>query len=115
MKTLIATFITVVGLNVNAAEIQSGHYEKESDNIVLNVVYQGGCKEHVFKIKLNQCNRAMPATCKATLVDNTEDDVCRGFVQKTVVIPAAHAVGTVNIDQLIVIGDNETSAVIDFF
>lgn len=115
MKSLIATIITFASLNVFAADIQGGYYEKETDSIVLNVVYQGGCKEHVFKIQLNQCNRAMPASCQARLIDNTDDDVCRGFVQKTIAIPAAQAVGSMNIDKMLLVGDNETSALIDFF
>ena len=115
MKTLIATVLTLLSINAFAAEITGGMYDKSSDDIVLNVVYQGGCKDHNFEIKIEMCNRAVPATCTAKLVDRTEDDVCRGFVQKTVRISAEKALGSMSIDELLIKADNESSVLIDLF
>lgn len=115
MKTLIATLLTLLSLNAAAAEITSGLYDKSSDSIVLNVIYQGGCKEHNFQVQIEMCNRTVPATCTAKLIDRTEDDVCRGYVQKTVRISAEKAIGSMSIDQLLIKAENETSVLIDLF
>lgn len=114
MKTIIATLLTIFTIQASAAQILSGTYDPSADNIVLDVVYQGGCKEHVFQVRIEMCNRATPASCVAQLVDQTEDDVCRGFVQKTIRIPAEGVVGSYDIDQMLIKGDNESSALIDF-
>lgn len=114
MKTLIATLLTVCSLQASAAQILGGSYDSTTDNIVLDVVYQGGCKEHVFKVRVEMCNRVVPASCQAQLVDHTEDDVCRGIVHKTIQIPADGVVGSYAIDKMWIQGDGESSSLIDF-
>ncbi len=114
MKSLIALTLTLISLNVSAAQVLDGKYNLSTDTIELNVVYQGGCKEHVFEVRVEMCNRVVPASCEARLIDHTEGDVCRGIVQKTISIPAENVVGSYDIDKMLIKGDNESSALIDF-
>lgn len=116
MKTFIATLITLCSLQASAAQIldSSSTYNKATDTIQLEVVYQGGCKDHDFEVRVEMCNRSIPASCEARLVDHTEDDACRGIVQKTIFIPAEDVVGSYEIDRMLIKGDGESSALIDF-
>lgn len=114
MKSVILVIISLLSSAAMGAQIVSGSYDVSSDSVILEVVYPGGCKEHEFQVRLNMCNRAVPTSCNAELVDMVTDDFCRGLIQKTVVIPAQTFMGTLNIDSVMIQGKNESSVVIDF-
>ena len=115
LNTLLTTLaVTLFSANVFGAQIVGGSYDQASDMISVDVVYQGGCKEHNFEVRLNLCNRSMPATCSAELVDLTQGDVCRGFMTETVKIPASTLVGGFDVETLFIQGQNDTSTVIEF-
>jgi hypothetical protein len=113
MKTLLLSLITLTSVQAFSAEVVSGGYDYRSDNIVVEVVYQGGCKDHNLQLRLNMCNRSLPMSCVVDLVDNTEDDVCRGVLQKTFRFAADNVIGDLAVERLIIRGENETSALIE--
>ena len=111
---LIILTTTIYSANTFGAQIVSASFDRATDTILVDVVYQGGCKEHRFEVRLNLCNRAIPKSCSAELVDHTQGDACRGLMTETVRIPADTVVGGFDIEKLFIKGLNDTSALIQF-
>ncbi|MCC6138254.1 MAG: hypothetical protein IT287_06455 [Bdellovibrionaceae bacterium] len=114
MKALVTAIIMVVSMNAFGAEVVAGTYDKRTDSIALDVVYQGGCKDHNIQVRLNMCNRTLPMTCIADVVDNTEDDVCRAVVHKVVQIRVDDILGNLNVEKLTISGAHQSVVLIDF-
>lgn len=114
MKALILAVLMAVSVNAFGAQVVEGSYDKETDSIALEVFYQGGCKDHKMEVRVNMCNRALPMSCVAQLVDNTEDDVCRAVVRKVINIKVDDIVGSLNVEKIMIKGANESAVLIDF-
>ena len=98
---------------VMGAEVVSGSYDYRTRSIVVDVVYQGGCKDHVIQLHVNACNVANPATCVVEVIDRTQDDACRALIHKTIRVPEEALVGEMTLEQVIVLGDHDSAKVIE--
>ncbi len=95
MKKLIV--IAVLCLTVSqsfAAIVRSAKLDKTLRNILIDIEYSGGCKEHKFKLVPGPCFETYPLQCNAKLVDETQDDFCEAFIFQTISIPLTQ----INID-----------------
>ncbi len=74
--------------NATAAEVKSAKLDSSKKNILVDVVYGGGCKEHVFTLELGPCLESYPVQCSAKLVEKTIGglDFCEALISETVVI-----------------------------
>lgn len=82
--------LLAIGLvfNATAAEVKSAKLDSSKKNILVDVVYGGGCKEHVFSLELGACLESYPVQCTAKLVEKTigGPDFCEALISETVVI-----------------------------
>ena len=74
--------------NATAAEIKSAKLDSSKNNILVDVVYGGGCKKHVFTLEVGACLESLPVQCTAKLVEKTVGgpDFCEALISETVVI-----------------------------
>jgi hypothetical protein len=88
MKKLLVLMMTLTSAHLFAShtvDVQKAEYLNESNELSLDVVYGGGCKEHKFELKLVVSPLEIyPTMVDATLIDHTDDDRCRALVHKTV-------------------------------
>ena len=78
-----SSFASSEGWLVN---IEDGRFNPSTNSIELDVQYGGGCKEHIFKLKMGTCRESYPVQCDAQLIDLVTDDFCDAIVMKTVSI-----------------------------
>lgn len=64
-------------LPTSNTNVQSAIYDSKKQAIVLKVMYGGGCKDHIFQLKIGRCLESTPVQCDAVLIDTTEDDFCK--------------------------------------
>jgi hypothetical protein len=91
MKLLILLLILCSGF-AQGASVLSAKLDYYRENILVEVAYFGGCKEHQFVLKMDPyCMSSYPAQCSARLVDTTEIEVemCDEVVNTTAVFNIA--------------------------
>ncbi len=76
--------LMVVGSVANAASINSGQYNSETQKVELSVSYGGGCSEHYFELKLmGGCLESFPVQCGLELVHTTDKpDMCEAYITR---------------------------------
>jgi hypothetical protein len=83
MKLLGLVFsFMLVGSIANAASINSGQYNSETQKVELSVSYGGGCSEHYFELQLvSGCRESFPVQCDLELVHTTDEpDMCEAYI-----------------------------------
>jgi hypothetical protein len=85
---VIALLAFAFAFNATAAEVKSAKLDSSKNNILVDVVYGGGCKKHVFTLELGACLETYPVQCSAKLVEKTVGgpDFCEALISETVVI-----------------------------
>jgi hypothetical protein len=86
MKMLL--FLLIFTSTAQAANIVSAKMDMLQENILVEVICGGGCRNHTFSLKLDPyCKESYPVQCSALLVQTTEGglDACRGMVKTTAV------------------------------
>jgi hypothetical protein len=86
MKLKLLVLATLFTAGAQAAEVLSAKLDAAKKNILVDVSYGGGCKDHVFKLKLGGCLESFPVQCSAQLVETVVDgpDFCEAIVGETV-------------------------------
>lgn len=86
MKLKLLALTLVLSSGTHAAEVLSANLDAAKKNILVDVSYGGGCKEHTFKLKLGGCLESLPVQCSAQLVETVVGgpDFCEAIVGKTV-------------------------------
>ncbi len=89
--------------SIFAAEVLEAKLDASQENIEVTVKYGGGCKEHDFTLKFNECNETMPVQCVAEIVETVVDgpDHCRALIT---------TVATFNLAKTGLIGDYHKNA-----
>lgn len=67
------------------ATVKLAKLDSSKKNILIDVVYSGGCGKHDFTLKLEGCAESFPVQCSAQLIEKT-DDFCEALISSTVVI-----------------------------
>lgn len=68
-----------------AAQVTAAKLDASQKNIIVSVVYGGGCHEHKFKLNVGGCAESFPVQCSASIEDVTaEADPCEALVGKDV-------------------------------
>lgn len=87
MKNLFVTIALALFTSPSfGAGIKSAALDASQKNIVLDVVYGGGCGEHKFTLQMGMCLERYPVACFAQLVHTTNDH-CEALIHTKVVIP----------------------------
>jgi hypothetical protein len=82
MKKAIITLLTLLmAFSAQSAQVKSARVE--GSKLLVDVVYGGGCGEHLFDLDMGMCLESMPVQCFAKLIHVT-DDFCEGLVHETV-------------------------------
>jgi hypothetical protein len=71
-----------------SATVKSAKLDDAKKNILIDVMYGGGCGKHDFSLQVNSCMESYPVQCSAQLVHVTNDH-CEALIHTTVVIPLA--------------------------
>lgn len=87
MKKILITLFVLSYVTSDSASIINvkAKYLEESEMLRVTVLHGGGCKDHTFKLDLdNRCLETYPAQCSATLI-HTEgmEDPCKAIVKTT--------------------------------
>lgn len=85
----ILVLILGITLHAEAANVLKARLDTAKENILIDVVYGGGCKVHTFYLKLDKhCLETYPVQCSAKLVEEIEDgvDTCEAIIYDTAVI-----------------------------
>lgn len=89
-KLLSIVLLSLFASQSFAAEVIGARLDKAKENILIDVVYGGGCGKHDFSLKLEGCYESYPVQCEAQLV-HVSQDFCEAMIRETVVIPlSAH-------------------------
>ena len=86
MKLIFSLTALFLAGNAFAAQVNTASLDPVKNAIEIEVTYGGGCKEHKFDLKVGACIETSPVQCVATLVDLTDNDVCRALVTKKITI-----------------------------
>ncbi len=87
MKNFVTmTILSLLTSQAFAATVVSTRLDAKQENILIDVVYGGGCGEHKFSLSVGACMESEPAQCPADLIHETNDS-CRMLIRKTVVFP----------------------------
>lgn len=86
MKFLVGVML-LASFSAGAAEVISAKLDAGRKNILLDVQYGGGCKEHVFVLEVGQCLESNPVQCTGRLFEKTlgGEDICQAIIKETVV------------------------------
>lgn len=114
MKMTIFSLLMVFGSWASAVQIEEARFVPEKQAIEMDVIYKGGCEEHTFRLEVQSCNRSMPMTCVAKLIDEQTQDACRGIIKTTIQMPAQNFYNDQILDGLIILGDYDTAANVVF-
>ncbi len=90
MKILMIAITSLFLWNsIHAAVIQSGRFDKESNQIKLLLTYGGGCEEHTFELEYSPvCLETYPAQCSANLKQTAGfNDFCEAMITKEYSFP----------------------------
>jgi hypothetical protein len=87
MKAL-AVALLITSLPSFAAVVKSAKLDAAKKNILIDVVYGGGCAKHTFTLKVGGCMETYPVRCTAKLVEKIEGgaDFCEAIVSQEVKI-----------------------------
>jgi hypothetical protein len=87
----IALVLAFTSFSAFSATVNSAKLDANKENIVVNVTYGGGCKNHTFTLKVGGCMETYPVRCSAELVEKIEGgfDMCEALINKDVVINLA--------------------------
>lgn len=73
-----------------SASVKSAKIDSAGENILVDVVYGGGCKVHKFSLKIDPyCLESYPVQCSARLVEEIVgggEDYCQAIIHTTAVI-----------------------------
>lgn len=69
-----------------AAVVNSAKIDDSGSNIVVEVTYGGGCKEHKFELQVKECAMTFPVKCQADLVETVVDgtDYCEAMITEKI-------------------------------
>ncbi|WP_408096805.1 hypothetical protein ACJVC5_17350 [Peredibacter sp. HCB2-198] len=79
-----ALFFLFIVFGAEAAHILSARLDSDQKNLLIDVAYSGGCKKHIFKLKMDgMCLETYPVQCAAELKEEIEDgeDYCQGIIR----------------------------------
>lgn len=85
-KMITVALLSLMASSSFAAQVKSAKLDASRKNILVEVVYGGGCGEHNFSLKMNGCLESMPVQCTAQIVDDNTTDACEALVHTTAVI-----------------------------
>ncbi len=89
MKKIFAVLaLTIMATQVFGAVIKSAIIDESKENILISVVYGGGCGSHDFSLQLGNCLEIFPVKCDAKLIEKTNDH-CEAIISSTIVISLA--------------------------
>lgn len=91
MSASILACLLLVGLQSQAARVLEAKLDSTKENLVIDVQYGGGCKEHTFELKMLGCAESYPVQCQAEVVDLQKADFCEALGYETVVVNLAQA------------------------
>ena len=102
MRFIILQIIAVIVMisNPAGAALIQGVRMTES-GVQMDVVYGGGCKDHVFSLKRMVCTRSTPMSCALELIDEGQDDPCRALIPQTIDLPLDSNILSGQVNQLI--------------
>lgn len=86
MKLLVIAMV-MFSLSAFAGMVKSAQLDDSQENILVDVVYVGGCQEHKFTFKLNPtCLESMPVQCSGVMIESIQGgfDPCEALITKTV-------------------------------
>lgn len=85
---LIALLAFAFAFNASAAEVKAAKLDASKKNILVDVVYGGGCKKHEFTLEVGACLETYPVQCTAKLIEKTigGPDLCEALISETVVL-----------------------------
>lgn len=87
-KLLSIALLTLMASHSFAAEIKAARIDAAKENILIDVVYGGGCGKHDFSLKIEGCMESYPVQCRAQLV-HVSQDFCEAIIHTTIAIPLA--------------------------
>lgn len=87
-NVFLIAMLSFIGSHSLGAIVKSAKLDASGANILIDVVYGGGCAKHDFMLKLDGCYESYPVQCEAKLIDQTVD-YCEALISDTVVIPLA--------------------------
>lgn len=87
----IAIALALTSFSAFSATVLSAKLDANKENILVDVSYGGGCKKHVFDLKLSGCLETFPVRCFGALTEKTigGPDLCEAIVGQTVVLNLA--------------------------
>lgn len=88
MRVFLLSFL-MISSSLFALEVTEVVYNKDSDRIEIQVEYLGGCFEHDFELRLENCalsrteNIGTVNVCDANIVDTTNrEDRCQAVIKR---------------------------------
>ena len=113
MKTAltIAMFaaLTITANVASAAHLKDARLNLENQTIELDVVYNGGCVEHNFELEVRSCNRTLPMSCVARIVDSAQSDSCRAVISETVEVSAVELLEKMALSEVVILGAGDSA------
>lgn len=79
-----ALFFLFIVFGAEAAQILSAQLDSDQRNLLVDVVYSGGCKRHLFKLRMHdECLETYPVQCSADLIEEIEggEDSCQSIIR----------------------------------
>lgn len=87
MKNLICLFSVVLMTSTTfGAAVRNARLDATGENVLVDVVYGGGCGPHDFSLKLRGCLESMPVQCTADLIEDAHGDGCEAMISRTAVL-----------------------------
>jgi len=114
-NVFLALAISFFAAQTFAAEVLKVKVDETGKNLLIDVMYGGGCLEHTFEVQMRQgCARSMPAQCHGTLVDTTNGfDACEALVGKTVTVSIESlGVSMYNRPLVTIMGDRDSAVTV---
>jgi hypothetical protein len=78
--TILVTLLCSISFS---ATIKNAKYDTTTKDVILDVVYSGGCGTHRFYLKPLGCFETMPVQCRAELIDESNDP-CEALISNTI-------------------------------
>lgn len=112
--TALMTLSQLLSSGANAAYVYDARFNPETEEINLEVVYFGGCESHQINLQFQHCSRMNPTACVAAITDTGAGDSCDQILGETVSIPTNGLYKKNQLQKLVIVGEDGTSAEIDF-
>ncbi|NJM09747.1 MAG: hypothetical protein HC883_02295 [Bdellovibrionaceae bacterium] len=84
-KAFVLVFVSFLASQSFGATVKSAKLDASKKNILIDVVYGGGCGKHDFSLEVGLCFESSPVSCTAELIHKT-DDTCEALIGDTIVI-----------------------------